>query len=89
MINLVSIGLSSYNCKQQVPSDVQTNNIYIPPDNIQTQKNLDKICDWTNKKKMLINTNKTKYMIIDLTHNYQFNTRLSIDATLIQKISQT
>jgi len=39
LINLVSIGLSSYNCKQQVPSDVQSNNIYISPGNIQTQHN--------------------------------------------------
>ena len=89
IINLVSIGLSSYNCKQQVSSDVQTNNIYIPPDNIQTQKNLDKICDWTNEKKMLINTNKTKYMIMNFTKNSQFSTRLSIDGTLIQQITQT
>ena len=59
LINLVSIGLSSYNCKQQVLSDLDITNRYIPPDNIQMQNNLDKICDWTNSKKMKINPNKT------------------------------
>ena len=88
LINLVSIGLSSYNCKQQVPSDVQSNNIYISPGNIQTQHNLDKICDWTKRKKMMINTDKTKYMIINFAKNYQFSTRLSVDGKLIEKISQ-
>ena len=89
LINLVSIGLSSYNSKQQVPSDIQTNNGFIPPENIQTQNSLDKICDWTNKKKMLINPDKTNYMIINFSKNYQFNTRLNLEGQLIQQINQT
>ena len=89
LINLVSIGLSSFNCKQQIPSDIQTNNIFIPPENIQTQNSLDKICDWTNKKKMLINPDKTNYMIINFSKNYQFNTRLNLEGQLIQQINQT
>ena len=89
LINLVSIGLSSYNLKQQVPSDIQASNMYIPPINMQTQKSLDKICDWTKKKKMLINPEKTKYMIVNFTKNYQFSTRLNLEGKLIQQINQT
>ena len=85
----ICIGLSSYNIKQQVPSDIQTNNGFIPPENIQTQKSLDKICDWTARKKMLINPNKTSYMIINFSKNYQFNTRLNLKGKLIQQIKQT
>ena len=89
LINLVSIGISSYNCKQQVPSDIQASNMYIPSKNIQTQKSLDKICEWTNRKKMLINSDKTKYMIINYSKNYQFSTRLSLEGKVIQQITQT
>ena len=89
LINLVSIGISSYNCKQQVPSDIQASNLYIPSKNIQTQNSLDKICEWTNRKKMLINSDKTKYMIINFTKNFQFSTRLSLEGKVIQQITQT
>jgi len=37
---------------------------------------------------MMINTDKTKYMIINFAKNYQFSTRLSVDGKLIEKISQ-
>ena len=89
LINLVSIGISTYNCKHQVPSDIQTSNIYIPPNNIQTQSSLDKICDWTNRKKMLINADKTKYMIINFNKNFQFTTRLHLEGKIIHQINQT
>merc|ERR1711954_337974 len=36
----------------------------------------------------MINTDKTKYMIINFAKNYQFSTRLSVDGKLIEKISQ-
>ena len=89
LINLISIGISGYNCKQQVPSDIHFSNNYIQPDNIQTQRNLDRICKWTNEKKMQINSDKTNYMIINFTKNYQFNTRLKIEDKIIQQINQT
>ena len=54
-----------------------------------TQDNLNKICEWTNNKKMEINTEKSKYMIINFTNNYQFNTRLKLEQDLIQQITQT
>ena len=38
---------------------------------------------------MLINPDKTKYMIINFTKNYQFSTRLNLEGELIQQINQT
>ena len=38
---------------------------------------------------MLINTDKTKYMIINFAKNYQFSTRLSMEGKLIQQTTQT
>ena len=37
ILNLISIGISSYNCKPQLPSDIQTVNQYIPAENMKSQ----------------------------------------------------
>ena len=89
IINLISIGISSYNCKPQVPSDIQTVNKYIPPENIKSQDYMNQISERTKNKKMLINSDKSKYMIINFTRNYQFNTRLKIEENPLEQISQT
>ena len=89
IINLISVGISSYNCKQQVPNDIQTNNKFVPSQNFQTQKYLDQICDWTESKKMKLNTDKSKYMTVNFTRNYQFNTRLNMEGNLLQQVSET
>ena len=89
IINLVSVGISSYNCKLQVPSDIQTNNKFIPPQNLKTQEYLEQICRWTESKKMKLNTEKSKYMTINFTDNYQFNTRLGMEGNLLQQVTET
>ena len=32
ILNLLAIGLTSFNCKQNVPSDIAENNLYLPTD---------------------------------------------------------
>ena len=34
IINLISIGLSSYNCWEQVPNDIISENQFLPPENL-------------------------------------------------------
>ena len=89
IINLISVGISSYNCKLQIPSDIGTENKFIPPENISTQKHLNQINDWTNEKKMMVNSDKSKYMIVNYTRNYQFNTRLVLDENLLKQVAET
>ena len=89
IINLLTVGLSSFNIKQQVPSDISTHNQYIPTHALNSQSWLDNISDWTRKQKMKINTQKTKAMIFNFTQNYQFNTRLYIENELIEVIDST
>ena len=89
IINLISIGLSSYNCHEQVPSDIGTENLYLDPSNIQSQDYLEKIENWTTSRQMKLNTEKTKYMIINPSRNYQFNTRLKIEGKPIDQIHET
>ena len=79
ILNLISVGISSYNCKQQVPSDIQSGNHFIPTQNLKSQQHLEKLSKWTDAMKMKLNTDKSKFMIINFTRNYQFNTQLSLE----------
>ena len=90
MINLISIGLSSYNCKLHVPSDINVEHKqYLPPQNFNSQESLKKISDWTDDHLMKLNPTKSKYMVVNFTDNYQFNTRLSLDDNVLQHVSET
>ena len=43
IVNLLTIGISSYNIKAQVPSDIIINNQFISPSNLKSQEYLDEI----------------------------------------------
>jgi len=87
VLNLLTIGLHPFNLKNQVPSDIPVDYQYIDPENLQTQKHLDTINEWTKNQKMLINAQKTKAMVFNFTKDYQFATRLSLENSPIEVIS--
>ena len=58
IINLISIGLSSFNVKRNIPTDIPTHNGYIAPQNLRTQEYLNDITQWTQNQKMKLNTDK-------------------------------
>ena len=89
IINLLTVGITSFNIKQQVPSDIPSHNQFIPPQNLKSQDWLDRICDWTDDQKMMINVKKTKTMIFNFTQNYQFSTRLKLNDETIEVINST
>ena len=89
IVNLLTVGLTSFNLRGQVPNDIGTHNQYIPPDNLQSQGWLDWISEWTDKQKMMINEKKTKCMVFNFTDKYQFTPRLSINDQLIEVIDST
>ena len=88
-INLLCIGLSSYNYKNNVASDMIKNGYFLPPENLKTQDNLNRISQWTTENKMMLNIPKTKAMKFNFTRNFQFSSRLSIDDKIIETISET
>ena len=88
IINLISMGLSSYNCKAHVPNDVATEDRYLPPENTKSQEYLAKIEHWTKMKKMKLNCKKSKYMTINFTKNYQFSTRLQLENDLLEEVKE-
>ena len=77
-MNLLTVGLSSFNLKSSVPNDIPVHNQFIPPENLKSQKWLDEINIWTENQKMLINQKKTKTMIFNFTENHKFTTRLKL-----------
>ena len=89
IVNLLTVGLSSFNLKQQVPNDVPSHNQFIASHNLQSQQWLNEINQWTKNQKMLVNDKKTKTIIFNYTDKYQFTTRLSINDKPIEVINST
>ena len=58
IVDLLTVGITSYNLKMHVPSDVPVHNQFIPATNLKSQDWLEKINQWTVEQKMLINEKK-------------------------------
>ena len=90
LINLISQGLSSFNFKSQVASDINfEHNQFLPQTNFKSQTYLDKISEWTRANLMKLNSEKSKFMVVNFTENYQFNTRLNIENQMLQQVKET
>ena len=89
IINLLTVGISSFNIKQQIPNDIPNHNQLIPTQNLKSQVWLDEINAWTINQKMMVNEAKTKNIIFNFTEKYQFSTRLSINDKPIEVIEST
>ena len=70
MINLITCGISSYNFKNHIASDIATGDGYLPSEKIQSQDHLNSVQKWTNERKMKLNKEKTKVIIFNYTLNY-------------------
>ena len=54
-INILMVGLASFNSKYQVPNDILVNNLFIQGANLRSQEYFNKIQAWTVAQKMEIN----------------------------------
>ena len=50
IVNLLIIGLSSFNIKSSVPSDIPVHNGFIPSEHLKTQEYLHQIYEWNAQK---------------------------------------
>ena len=89
IIYLLNIGISSYNVKAHVSSDLPTHNQIIPNSNLKSQIYLEKINQWTINQKMKLNVNKTKTMIFNFSKKNQFTTKLKIMNKDIEMVKET
>ena len=88
IINLLSVGLATYNIKAHIPSDIPAHNQVIKPGNLKSQKYLEQISDWTKKMKMKLNLKKTKSIIFNFTKKHQFTTKMSVENQRIEIVRE-
>ena len=81
-------GISTYNFKQHVASDIGSHGQYLPSENFKSQSYLDLIQSWTEENQMALNKTKTKYMVINFTKKFQFSTRLTLENQLLEEVSE-
>ena len=79
--------ISNYNFKQHVASDIGVHGQYLPNNNLKSQTYLNKIQEWTEEAQMALNISKTKYMVVNFTNNFQFNTRIELENSLLEEVS--
>ena len=80
--------LTAYNFRQHVASDIGSHGQYLPSENIKSGTYLEEINKWTEGKQMLLNKMKTKYMVINFTNKYKFNTRISLEGVLLEELQE-
>ena len=71
-----------------MPSDIPVHNQFIPAEHLKTQKHLQKIKEWTDNQKMVLNQKKTKVMLFNFTDNYKFTTSLELNSENIEVVNQ-
>ena len=89
IIYLLNVGISSYNIRAHVPSNIATHNQIISSSSFQSQSQLEAINQWTKDKKMKLNLKKTKNMVFNFSKKYQFTTNLNIMNTDIEMVKET
>ena len=89
VVNLLTIGISSFNIKQQVPNDIPISNGFVLNKNMVTQEYIDKISDWTTSKKMMLNQKKSHLMCFNFTQKYQFTSRITMGDKVLPVVKQT
>ena len=87
-INLLIIGLASFNCQATVPSNIPSHNQFIPAEHLESQEYLKKIQEWTENQKMKLNKKKTKVMIFNFTSEHQFTANLRLDNEDLEVVEQ-
>ena len=88
IINLLTIGLSSLNMKNQIPSDLPTHGQIVDNNSTKSQQYLNQLDKWSEEHKMIISQKKTKAMIINYTDNHQFTTRLQLKGENIEVVDK-
>ena len=87
IIELVSLAgvLIEYDFRSHVPSDVGTNQKFLPSESFKMQETLNNLSKWTKENKMQINEEKTNYMIFTRSKE-DFSSRLTINEKVLDQV---
>ena len=89
VVNLLTIGILSYNLRAHIPSDIPAHNGFIEARNLQIQKNIEDIEEWTKNKQMKLNGRKSCGMIFNFTQKYQFTSRITMQGQPLEIVDHT
>ena len=84
---ILSDQLVNYNVQEHIPSDVGTEELFLPSDEYEMQSTLDNLSSWTTQNLMQINETKTKYIIYSRLKD-SFATRLSMNNVALERLSE-
>ena len=88
IINILNIGITSYNIKSHVHNNIKCDSYYLPPENTKSLQHLDEICKWTEAKKMKVNEAKTKTMIFNFTRDYPISTSFKMNNIPLEVVNE-
>ena len=86
ILELIMLGdiLTEYNFYQHVASDVGVDELFLNPQGLATQMNLDKIALWTEENLMLLRESKTDYLVFTKAQK-RFATRFTVNNKFIER----
>lgn len=84
-LSILSHGLSSYNVKHQIPSDIGVDHLFIPAGSLRTQSYINSIAQWTEENRMLLNVEKSNYMVITRATG-GYSTRLQLNHNNLERV---
>ena len=88
ILNLLSIGLATYNLKQHIPSNIPIHNQIIPTKYLKSQEYLETLNIWSRNNKMELNLDKTKAMIFNFSKETQFTVILQTEGKFIEVVNE-
>ena len=86
ILELIMMGsiLTDYDFHDHVASDIGVDQLYLPPENLKTQQNLNLISTWTDRNLMKLNEEKTNYLIFSRSRT-QVATRLTLNGKILER----
>ena len=79
--------LCEYNFRLHVASDIAIDSYFLPPQNIEMPEHLKKIGDWTNENLLVLNEDKSKYIVFNRAQAV-FNTRLTPNNITLDQVHE-
>ena len=73
-----------YDYLKHIPSDIHEENHYLPHESFKMQEFLNNLCSWTDSNKMLLNVEKSNYMIFTRS-KLHFDTRLTVNEMPLER----
>ena len=88
LINLLAVGLTSYDFMTHIASDVGVDQTFIPSERLKSQNYLHQVQKWTVDNGSKLNATKSNYIIFNYTEQ-KFTTRLMLEDQILESVQET